>query len=521
MQIEVIPQKINKDTKLQLSAANKIKVAAYARVSTDSDEQYTSFEAQVSYYTKKIIENPQWELVRVYADEGISGTSTKNREAFQEMIADAQNGKLNLIITKSVSRFARNTVDSITTIRKLKAIGVGVIFEKENINTLDSSGELLLTIMSSLAQEESRSISENVTWGIRKRMSDGKYSIGYSSFLGFDKGKNGRLIVNKEQAEIVRRIFSEYLEGKSTHQIAKELTEDRIPTPTRKVDENGNLVCTWRASTIISILSNEKYKGDALLQKTFVTDYLSHKTKKNNGELTRYYIKDSHEAIIPVEEWEMVQIETARRKQPSFKHSGITVFSSKVRCGDCGAIYGQKVWHSTDKYRKTVYQCNHKFSSKQKCQTPTLKEEQIKQAFLDSLNQLDRTQVLDDCKLAVETLKNDETPEKEATKLNAEIEVVVELVKKNPHMSQEQIDLYTAKYEDLVERFKIEEHRVERKCAAIKRVEVFAMNLKNAGPVVTEFSSKLWSLLLDKAIVQHNNTIKFIYYSGIENTVII
>ena len=150
-----------------------------------------------------------------------------------------------------------------------------------------------------------------------------------------------------------------------------------------------------------------------------------------------------------------------------------------------------------------------------------MKEEQIKQAFLDSLNQLDRTQVLDDCKLAVETLKNDETPEKEATKLNAEIEVVVELVKKNPHMSQEQIDLYTAKYEDLVERFKIEEHRVERKCAAIKRVEVFAMNLKNAGPVVTEFSSKLWSLLLDKAIVQHNNTIKFIYYSGVENTVII
>lgn len=519
MNIEVIPQKIHKDTKLSLAAAKKVQVAAYARVSTDSDEQYTSFEAQVSYYTKKIQENPRWELVKVYADEGISGTSTKNREAFQDMITDAKNGKINMIITKSVSRFARNTVDSITTIRKLKEIGVGVIFEKENINTLDSTGELLLTIMSSLAQEESRSISENVTWGIRKRMSDGKYSLGYSRFLGFEKGRDGKPIINKEEAEIVKRIYREYLEGKSTHQIVSELEADKIPTPAKKVDKDGNLMCNWRPSTIISILANEKYKGDALLQKTYVTDFLSHKAKKNNGELSQYYIKDSHEAIIPPEEWEMVQVETARRNKPSYKHSGATVFSSKVVCGDCGAYYGLKVWHSTDKYRKTIYQCNHKFKRTEKCSTPNLSEERIKQAFIDSLSQLDRAQVLEDCNLAIETLRNDDTSEVRVRRLNAEIEVVVELVKKNPNMEQVEIDAYVTKYEDLVKKLNAEEHRLESKCAAIKRVEVFAANLKNLEPIIAEFSPRLWNLLLEKAIVGRDDTIKFVYYSGIENTV--
>ena len=204
--IEVIPQKISKITNLPLSKSKR-RVAAYARVSTGSDEQFTSFEAQVDYYTNFINKNPEWEMVKVYTDEGITGTSTRKREGFNNMINDALNGQIDLIVTKSVSRFARNTVDSLTTIRKLKAANVEVFFEKENIYTFDSKGELLITIMSSLAQEESRSISENVTWGIRKSFSDGKVMIPYAHFLGYEKGEDGRPQIVKEEAEIVKLIY--------------------------------------------------------------------------------------------------------------------------------------------------------------------------------------------------------------------------------------------------------------------------------------------------------------------------
>ena len=225
--VTVIPATINPATRLPTIGVHKRRTAGYARVSTDKDEQFTSYEAQVDYYTKFIKANAEWEFVRVYTDEGISGTSTKRREGFNEMIEDALAGKIDLIVTKSVSRFARNTVDSLTTIRKLKEKGVEVFFEKENIWTLDSKGELLLTIMSSLAQEESRSISENVTWGKRKSASDGKVSVPYKFFLGYDKGPNGTLIINPEQAKVIKRIYRDYMQGKTSWTIAAELTPPR------------------------------------------------------------------------------------------------------------------------------------------------------------------------------------------------------------------------------------------------------------------------------------------------------
>src|SRR5574344_2496582 len=209
----VIPSKINPATHQLARAGLKKRVAGYARVSTDSDEQFTSYAAQIDYYTKKIKANPEWTFVKVYTDEGISALNTKHRDGFNEMIADALDGKIDLIVTKSVSRFARNTVDSLTTVRKLKEKGIEVYFEKENIWTLDSKGELLLTIMSSLAQEESRSISENCTWGQRKRFADGKVTIPFNRFLGYDRGANGELIVNPEQAETVRSIYDMFLQG--------------------------------------------------------------------------------------------------------------------------------------------------------------------------------------------------------------------------------------------------------------------------------------------------------------------
>ena len=232
--VTVIPATLSMHTKAPVDSKVKRRVAGYARVSTDTDEQFTSYEAQIDYYTQYIRRHADWEFVNVYTDEGISGTSTKGREGFKQMIADALNGKIDLIVTKSVSRFARNTVDSLTTVRKLKEAGVEVFFEKENIYTLDSKGELLITIMSSLAQEESRSISENVTWGQRKRFADGKVNFAYSRFLGYRKGANGLPEIVPEEAEVVRRIYRMFLEGKTSSYIARQLTSEGIPTPAQK-----------------------------------------------------------------------------------------------------------------------------------------------------------------------------------------------------------------------------------------------------------------------------------------------
>ena len=257
---------VNPITHFPQMQMKKRRVAGYARVSTDSDEQFTSYAAQVDYYTNFIKSNSNWKFVKVYTDEGISGTNTKKREGFNSMIADAANGKIDLIITKSVSRFARNTVDSLVTIRKLKEHNVGVYFERENIYTFDGKGELLLTIMSSLAQEESRSISQNVTWGQRKRFADGKVSLPYKHFLGYEKGEDGIPKIVPEQAEIVRTIYRQYMLGKSITAICRYLESKVIKSPAGKEK--------WRESTVFSILQNEKYKGDALLQKEFTVDFL-------------------------------------------------------------------------------------------------------------------------------------------------------------------------------------------------------------------------------------------------------
>ena len=278
----MIPQTRNLFSATPIVSANKRKVAGYARVSTDSDEQFTSYEAQVDYYTNFILSNSTWEFVGVYTDEGITGTNTRHRAGFKQMVADALDGKIDLIVTKSVSRFARNTVDSLATIRKLKDNGVEVYFEKESIWTFDSKGELLITIMSSLAQEESRSISENVTWSVRKNFADGKVSVPYSSFLGYDKGPDGNLVINPEEAKTVVLIYRLFISGMTPVSIAKYLTELGIPTPRKGTK--------WPTSTIQSILTNEKYKGDALLQKTFTIDFLAKKKKLNCGEVPQYYI---------------------------------------------------------------------------------------------------------------------------------------------------------------------------------------------------------------------------------------
>lgn len=303
LRVMEIPATIKK----RADEAQTRRAAAYARVSTNHEEQLTSYAEQVGYYTNYIKERPDLEFAGVYTDEGISGTSTKHREGFKRMIADALAGKIDLIITKSVSRFARNTIDSLTTIRLLKEHNVECYFEKENIHTFDSRGELLLTIMAGIAQEESRSISQNCTWGQRKRFADGKVTVPFKRFLGYDRGEDGSLVVNEKEAAIVRKIYEMFLDGATTYAIAKTLTAEHISTPGGKE--------VWSKNVVKSILTNEKYKGDALLQKVFTVDYLTKKKKKNEGEVTRYYVEGSHKAIIPPEIWERVQAEFERRRR--------------------------------------------------------------------------------------------------------------------------------------------------------------------------------------------------------------
>ena len=294
------------------------------------------------------------------------------------MINLALNGGIDLILTKSISRFARNTVDTLSTVRKLKAAGVEVIFEKENLHTFDPKCEVMLTIMSSLAQEESRSISENVRWGKRKSMKDGKVYMAYSRFLGYKKGADGRPEVVEEEAVIVREIYDRYLAGETINDIAKWLTSQGIPTPGGKQK--------WSVSTIRSILSNEKYKGEALLQKTYVADYLTKEVKKNNGEVASVRVYNSHEAIIEPEVFDRVQQLLEQQKKRRSKGHSNHPFTRKLICGDCGEFYGHKVWRlrSTGE-RYNIWYCNHKYDGENQCQTPGLRDNDIQAAFVQVL----------------------------------------------------------------------------------------------------------------------------------------
>lgn len=387
--ITVIPARANRTSLAENIQTNRKKVAAYCRVSTDNEEQLSSYEAQVNYYTNYISNNAEYELAGIYADEGITGTNTKKREQFNKMIEDCLEGKIDMIITKSISRFARNTLDCLNYVRKLKELGVGVFFEKENIDTLDSKGEVLLTILSSLAQDESRSISENSTWGIRRRFEQGKVTVNHKKFLGYDKDEQGNLVINEKQAKIVRRIYYDFLNGKGPNRIAKELENEGVKTWNGKTK--------WYEGTIRKMLSNEKYKGDALLQKTYTVDFLTKKRVENNGEVPQYYVEESHPAIIDKDTWEAVQLEVERRKifceehgiQKLYTSTTDNPFSGRIICGKCGRAYGRKVWNSTDEgLRRIVWRCNDKYTEKGKigCDNRHVDDEVFYKAFVEAYN---------------------------------------------------------------------------------------------------------------------------------------
>lgn len=386
--IEVIPAR-RELSRTQEQPTKKTRLAVYCRVSTSEEDQLESFENQQIHYRDYVKSHPEYQLVKIYADEGITGTNTKRREQFKAMIADCEAGLIDMVITKAISRFSRNTADCLQYTRLLRDKGIGVLFEKEGIYTMDGKGELLITILSSLAQDESRNISENVSWGIRTRFQRGKMHINTSRFLGYDKGKEEQLVVNEGQAAIVRRIYDEFLDGYSPDIIAARLNRDKIPG-----------VCgepRWKCSTINGVLRNEKYKGDALLQKYVIDNFLNGKSIVNDGRVAQYYVKGSHQPIIPAERWEVVQLELKRRADYRMKHGLRTLgrftdeqpFSNRVFCGECGGLFWRRTWYRLAGDVK-IWHCTERFGKEDKpgCPNIILKEKALHAAFVTMWNRI-------------------------------------------------------------------------------------------------------------------------------------
>ena len=385
--VTMIPARARVGSSVREEAVPKLKVAAYCRVSTDTDEQATSYEAQIEHYTEFIKKNPAWEFAGIYADDGISGTNTKKREEFNRMIDDCMEGKIDMIVTKSISRFARNTLDCLKYIRQLKDVNIPVFFEKENINTMDAKGEVMLTIMASLAQQESQSLSQNVRIGLQYRYQQGKVQVCTNRFLGYDKDADGNLVINETEAEVVKRIYREFLDGSSLYDIGKGLEADGIRTAAGSD--------YWLASTLKKILQNEKYIGDALLQKTVTTDFLTKKRVQNKGIAPQYYVENSHEAIIPRELYMRVQEEIVRRARLSTGtgkrrvYSGKYALSSIVYCGHCGDLFRRIKWNNRG-CKSTVWRCVSrvlKGSSGVDCPARTVKEELLHEVVLRAINE--------------------------------------------------------------------------------------------------------------------------------------
>ncbi len=388
--IRIIPATKEK-TPVGGPSGRKLRVAAYCRVSTDSEEQLTSYTSQKEYYTQKIGENPDWEFAGIFADAGITGTSMKKRAEFNRMIAACKRGRIDLILTKSLSRFARNTVDCLATVRMLRGRGIAVHFEKENINTLTAAGEFMITLFSGFAQAESESIRNNVIWGILKSREAGNVPFQYTRLLGYRRGADGEPEIDPEEAEVVRRIYRRYLDGASIFGIQRELERDLVPTATG--------VKQWSWQTIRNILINERYIGDALLQKTYTTDCISKKIVRNTGEFPMVYVENNHPAIISRDTFYQAKAEMARRaskrkvmqktgKTEQGKYSSKYALSELLICGECGTPYKRCTWARNGK-KRIVWRCVSRleFGRKYCHDSPSLDEDKLHRAIVDALNE--------------------------------------------------------------------------------------------------------------------------------------
>lgn len=498
--ITVIPARKRVGNTVTAEAKPKLKVAAYCRVSTDSDEQASSYEVQVEHYTQFIQKNSGWELAGIFADDGISGCNTKKRSKFNRMIEECMAGKIDMIITKSISRFARNTLDCLKYIRELKEKNIPVFFEKENINTMDSKGEVLLTIMASLAQQESQSLSQNIKLGLQYRYQNGEVQVNHNRFLGYTKDEEGHLIIEPAEAEVVKRIYREYLEGGSLLQIARGLEADGILTAAGKAK--------WRPETLKKILQNEKYIGDALLQKTYTVDFLSKKRVKNNGIVPQYYVENSHEPIIPRDLYMQVQEEMIRRAN---LHSGAKwkkrVYSSKyalssiVFCSKCGDIFRRIAWNNRGKH-STVWRCCTRVEhGPKKCDAPTIQESDLQDAVVKAINLTlgNRDSMMDVLQENIEAVIRQEE-ETSAEGINAKLE---ELQKELLRLANSKKDYNSVA--DEIDRLRELKQEALTECAeregVKKRIAEMREFLDNQTTEILEYDEQLVRRLIEKVTV--------------------
>ncbi|MGN8230422.1 recombinase family protein [Paenibacillus polymyxa] len=496
-----------------IQSIQKKKVAAYCRVSTDSEEQKESYTNQVNYYTQYIQNNLEWEMADIFADEGITGTSTKNRTHFNRMIQDARNGKLDLILVKSISRFARNTLDLLKYVRELKSLGVAVFFERENINTLDTTGEVLLTILSSLAQDESRNISENSRWGILRGFQNGKVFCNTTRFLGYDKDKHGELVINEPEAEIVRRIYEEYLDGKSYQAIARGLMRDHIKTVT-----GGD---TWWDSSITLILTNEKYYGALLQQKTVTVDFLTHKRIKNKGQEQQYFIEDNHEPIVSKEIFEAVQKEKKRRAKlkgsvmgESKRYSSKYALSSKVCCGCCGAIFKRRTWNSNNPSKKVVWQCKtYVNEGKTACDAKSVDEQVLHSAFVRLFNRMyeNKKRLIKTLKANIESVLSSRVEQEpllniegQMQQLKSDLKELVNLKLRNQIdeiIYDEETNRLSSELNELRQQMLILEEEEDQKAKIKERVDEIIRVLISRQDILKQFDDNLFNALVEKITI--------------------
>lgn len=492
--------------------SNQLRVAAYCRVSTDSEEQQSSYHSQVLHYKNLVESKSEWQLVDIYADEGISGTGTKKRIEFQRMINDAMEGKIDLIITKSISRFARNTLDTLNYVRTLKEKGVAVMFEKENINTLTMNGEMLLVILSSLAQQESESISANVTMGLKMKMKRGEL-VGYNGCLGYDyRSEDKTITINEEEAEIVKYIFRRYVEGVGCFRISKELMNLGYKT------KKGNK--KWHESAVMGIIKNEKYKGDLLLGKTFTTDPITHRRLENFGEREKFYIENNHEPIISEEMFDKAQAilrkrssrhnEDGKKRVYSRKHA----FSSLCTCGYCGSTLIRRKWHSGTNHEKYTWQCSNSVRNGRKaCEhSKAIDEKVLEEAFVNGYNRISKlyreaiNEFIENVESALDipTLKNDlKSLTNELLKNEEKTQKLVDMRLEN----QVKLETYNKKHEVLKaehELFTKQIKEIQQSLESEKSISIRVRNFKeifNDNEIIDEFDRDILGAIIEKVVV--------------------
>ncbi len=526
MRVVMIPAK----SREEIQRTTRLKVAAYCRVSTDQEEQESSYEAQIGYYTEKISNNTEWQMAGIFADEGISGTQAKKRPEFLKMIRLCRQRKIDMVLTKSLSRFARNTVDCLKYIRELKELGIAIVFEKEQLNTLETDTEMMLTIMSCFAQAESESISKNVSWGVRQSFKNGNVPIQYAKLLGYKKGENGLPEIIPEEAEIVKEIFRSYLDGMSLRQIADSLNDRAVKTKHKQT--------TWQPEIVKSILVNEKYTGDALLQKTYITDCITKKSRKNNGELPMYLVKNHHEPIVSRADFNRVQEEMARRsakrviadkltKGEQGKYSAKYALSELLICGECGTHYRRVTWTAKG-FKEIKWRCINRIQyGKKKCHcSPTIDEQELHKAIVSAINEF--CEVKDDvAKVLQESITEVLDPN-----LNGSVQAAQQRIDELARNIDELIKLATVpetaatamtdieKFSDEMKTLRefIETEKAKQMTAQRGSAELDAIleRLENEDFTMTEYDDVAVRQLIEKVTVENKKTIMVTFKGGFE-----